>query len=232
MFATTPLRRVTRADEAYQALKQMIIRADLAPGAEFTELQAAEFVGYSRTPVREALARLRHRRLIVLLPGRRYAVAPISMGDVRDLFVVRRLVESETTRLAAGRVDVDQLRHLDAICIKAYDPSDPESVRDFLQANTEFHMTVAHASGNTRLADLLAPLLSEMERLLYLGLRASNRTNDIVHEHRRLITALETGNTTVAANEALTQLHDAEAMVIQAFVAGAFDNKPQVLALE
>ncbi len=152
MLATTPAPRVTRADEAYEVLRRMIICAELPPGAEFTELQAAELIGSGRTPVREALARLRHRRL-VLLSGRRYAVAPISVADVRDLFEVRRLLESEATRAAAGRVDADQLRRLDAVCVAAYDPRDADSVSRFLQANTEFHMTVAQASRNPRIAD-------------------------------------------------------------------------------
>lgn len=232
MLATTPVRRATRADEAYEVLRRMIICAELSPGAEFTELQAAELIGSGRTPVREALARLRHRRLIVLLSGRRYAVAPISVGDVRDLFEVRRLLESEATRAAAGRVDADQLRRLDAVCVAAYDPRDADSVSRFLQANTEFHMTVAQASRNPRIADLLAPILDEMERLLHLGLRESDRSGEIVHEHRRLIGALESGDPNAAVEETLTQLHDSQAMVVRAFVSGPSDGPARLLALE
>ncbi|KJE77125.1 GntR family transcriptional regulator [Ferrimicrobium acidiphilum] len=221
---TSPARG-SRTDDAYRVLKRMILCGELAPGAEFTERQASELVGSSRTPVREALARLRHGRLIVLLAARRYAVAPIAMGDVRHLFDVRRLIESETTRIASGRVDGEQLRRLDEICSTTYDPTDPDSIQLFLQANREFHLTVAQASGNPRLVDLLVPLLDEMERLLYLGLQHSNRAEAIVHEHRSLIAALEAGKASTAVQEINSQLDDAQEMVTQAFLTGAFDSE-------
>jgi len=224
--------KATQADVAYGVLKRMIICGDLSPGTEFTELQAAELIRFGRTPVREALARLRHRRLIVLLSGRRYTVAPVFMGDVRDLFEIRRLLESEAARLAAGRVDIDHLRRLEAACVASYEPQDPESVSAFLRANTEVHLMVAQASGNQRIADLLEPILDEMERLLHLGLRAANRASEIVHEHRRLISALEAGDGSAAMAETIAQLRDSQAMVVRAFVAGALDSRPSLRALE
>jgi len=160
----------------------------------------------------------------VLLRGRRYSIAPISITDVRNLFQVRRLLESETTRRAAGRVDVNELRQLDALCMAAYEPREPQSVRSFLAANTEFHITVARSSGNPRLVDMLEPVLTEMERLLYLGLRHSNRSSAIAHEHRRLINALAAENPDAAVTEMLRQINDSQAMVIQAFVDGAMDS--------
>jgi len=223
--------RVTLADEAYNSLKRMIINGDLPPGAEFTEVQAAEFLATGRTPVREALARLRNRRLIIVAPPRRYAVAPITVSDVRDLFEVRRLLETEATKLAAGRADGDDLRRLDAACSAAYQPQDPDSVSGFLRANTEFHLTVAKASGNRRLVELLAPILDEMERLLHLGLRGSDRSEEIIHEHRRLIGALEAGDPAGAAHEVVSQLHDAQAMVMRAFIGGALDSEVSARAV-
>jgi DNA-binding GntR family transcriptional regulator len=218
------------SDAAYQHLKRMILCGTLSPGTEFTELQAAELVGSSRTPVREALARLRHGRLIVVLAARRYAVAPIAITDVHNLFDVRRLIESETVRLAAGHVNGEQLRELDAVgSTISYDPSDPESIQTFLSTNQQFHLAVATASGNRRLVDLLIPLLDEMERLLFLGLQHSDRGAAIIHEHQALIAALEAGDTTAAVLEVQSQLDDAQTMVDQAFLTGAFDGKPTTL---
>jgi len=226
----SPQPHTSRSDAAYRHLKRMILCGALSPGTEFTELQAAELVGSSRTPVREALARLRHGRLIVLLAARRYAVAPIAIGDVHNLFDVRRLIESETVRLAAGHVDGEQLRELDTVGgTTSYDPSDPKSIQTFLRANQQFHLAVANASRNRRLVDILLPLLDEMERLLFLGLQHSDRGAAIIHEHQALIAALEAGDTTAAVLEVQSQLDDAQTMVDQAFLAGAFDNKPTIL---
>ncbi len=215
--------RASLTDEVYRHLKQLILIGELPPGTEFTELQAAEIVGSSRTPVREALARLRHGRLIVLLAARRYAVAPILLSDVKHLFAVRKLIETETTRLATGRVDASQLREFDRVCATSYNPADPGSVQSFLGANKEFHLMLAQAGGNPRLVDLLVPLLDEMDRLLYLGLRHSDRGDEILHEHRALIAALEIGDPEAAASETERQLRDAQDMVTRAFLDGAFD---------
>ena len=231
MLTGRPILSTTRADDAYLQLKRMITYGELPPGAEFTELQAAELLESGRTPVREALARLRNSRLVVMAPGRRYAVAPISLSDVRDLFGLRRLLETEAARLAAGHIDATHLRQMDAACSGTYDRRDQSSVSRFLRANSEFHLAVGRASQNARFADVLAPLLDEMERLLHLSLRASDRSGAIVHDHQRLITALEEGDAASAAAEAEAQLDKSERNTVQALIDRAFAGKIATVGL-
>lgn len=212
------------ADAAYGDLRRMIIRGTLGSGEEITETEVAGLLQCGRTPAREALARLRDRGLVIFRNSRRYTVAPITMGDVRDLFDVRLLLEVEATRRASGRANEEHLRRLDADCLATYNPENPDTISTFLHSNTDFHLTVASASGSRRLVYLLDPLLDEMERLLHLGLTSSNRGEEIVHEHRRLIDALVAGDGKAAVKEVKAQLHDAQAMVMRAITSDAHDG--------
>ncbi len=148
------------------------------------------------------------------------------MKDLQDFFALRLLLEPEATHLAAGRVDVEQLRQLDEICRAGYDPGDAESAASFLEMNTRFHETIARASGNHRLADLVAQLLYEMERLFHMGLRMRNRTEEMAHEHVTWSTLLPRAMETWPRDICIDQIQSAQAMVM----AGVFAS-PELMTV-
>lgn len=178
-----------------------------------------------KTPVREALARLVHDRLVRSIPRHGYEVAPITLRDVQDLFGLRLVVEPAATQLAAGHVDAARLRRLDELCKAGYDVDDPSSIDDFLRANDELHATIARAGGNPRLAQEIERILDESERLFRLGLMLRNRTNEMAHEHQELVNALAAGDGDAARRIATKQILESQRMVMDALVAS-----PTVLA--
>lgn len=215
---------VTAASEslsvvAHAAIQQDIIQCRLLPGAEFTENDLVDRYRLGKTPVRHALAKLAHEGMVKILPRRGYLVAPISIKDVQDIFALRLMLETEAVRLAAGRVDEEQLRRLDEICGAGYDPSDPDSAAKFLRVNTEFHVVIARASGNGRLGDILAQLLREMERIFHVGLRLRNRSDEMAHEHRDLVDALVAGDGEAAKRITADQILASQKMVMDGLLA-------------
>ncbi len=206
---------------AYSAIQRDIIRCRLAPGAEFTENVLAARYRIGKTPVRQALARLSLEGMVRILPRRGYLVAPISIKDVQDIFALRMLLETEVARLAAGRVDEKRLRRLDEICSAGYDPADPDSAADFLRVNTEFHVTIAQATGNDRLARVVSELLREMERIFHVGLRIRNRSEEMAHEHRDLVDALVAGDGEAARQIEADQIRASQRMVMDGLLASA-----------
>jgi DNA-binding GntR family transcriptional regulator len=225
MDAVSPLTAVSAppvqqrlSDIAYERIKHDIIRCALAPGEEVTEARLGVRLGLGKAPVRAALMRLSQEGLIRALPRRGYLVAPVTLRDVQDIFQFRMLLEPEAARLAAGRVQGDRLRQLDAVCRAGYVPGDRESEADFLRANRDFHVTIAEASGNARLTTTLAGLLDEMERLLHLGLALRNRTEEMQHEHKTLVDALIRGDGDAAAGIAAEQVDASRKMVMDAIL--------------
>jgi DNA-binding GntR family transcriptional regulator len=187
---------------AYERLRTDILRCVLRPGEALTEGALAERYRFGKAPIRTALTRLRHDGLIHSSPRRGWVVAPITLRDVHELFQLRLILEPQAARMAAGRIDEEQLRVLDDMVRLGYKPGDPDSQAAFLDANRQFHVKIAEATGNRRLAHSINRCLEEIGRFLHLGLAADNYGDKFQHEHRELIRALVEGD--AAAAEALT----------------------------
>jgi DNA-binding GntR family transcriptional regulator len=207
------------ADAAYGKLKRQIIRCELQPGTLVTEAMLVRRLRLGKTPVREALARLVHERLVRSIPRHGYEIAPITLSDAQALFGLRLVLEPAAAQLAAGHVDAARLRRLDVLCKAGYDVDDESSIEDFLRANYELHATIATATGNPRLAQDIERILDESERLFRLGLMLRNRTSEMAHEHRELVTALAAGDGDTARSVAGRQIVESQRMVMDALIA-------------
>lgn len=211
---------------AYGVIKEQIIRCQLAPGTRVTEARLAAELHMGKTPVREALQRLTNEGLVQVMPRHGYQVTPITLRDVQDIFGLRLILEAASARLAAGHVDAEHLRRLDLLCQAGYIPGDRESEAAFLRANTELHATVARATGNRQLAEVMVAILSRMERLFHLGLALRNRTEEMAHEHRDLVEALIVGDGDEAYRIMTEQMRASQRMVTAALL-----SSPQLLAV-
>jgi DNA-binding GntR family transcriptional regulator len=208
-------------------LKQRIIRCELEPGARVTESQLVKETGIGKTPVREALARLAQEDLVRSIPRHGYEVTPPTLRQVQELFGLRLIVEPAAVQLAAGKVDAADLRRLDELCHVGYAIDDPAGAASFLRANHEFHATVAAASGNRRLTQVVERLLDESDRVYHLGLRLRSRQEEMRHRHDELVDALVAGDGEAARRLAVEQILAAQRMVLDALL-----SSPSVLAAE
>jgi DNA-binding GntR family transcriptional regulator len=191
-------------DRAYQQIKSDIVRCILRPGSEVSETRLCERYDLGKAPIRNALARLRHQGLVSSRARRGYIVAPITVRAVRELFRVRLVLEPEAARLAAGRVDGDLLLALEAEVARGYTPGDHDSERRWYEANRRFHMAIAEAAGNDRLAVLINELLDDMLRVLYLSSPYTAHDSPIKLDRRELIRALVSGD----AEESARVMHE------------------------
>ncbi|MFN6955273.1 MAG: GntR family transcriptional regulator [Acetobacteraceae bacterium] len=208
-------------EQATALLRREILTASLAPGETLSEAQAAERLGLGKAPVRAALARLADEGLIQAMPRRGWVVALVTIRDIHEVFDLRLLLEPEAARRAAGRVDADALRRLDAVCAAGYRPEDADSALGFLDANRAFHVAVADLSGNGRLARQIGRLLDESTRMLVLGLKRRDRTGEMAHEHAALIEALALGRADAAAALMHEQVAASRAMVLDALTSAS-----------
>src|ERR671932_262027 len=182
------------ARRAYEALKQDILTCELAPGTQIFEGELAARYGTSKTPVREALSWLGQEGLVQVLPRRGYLVAPVTLRDVQEVFQLRLLLETAAAELAAEHVSEEGLRQLKALVGVRYTYRDRASYARFLRANREFHVAVAEASGNGRMAAFVSRLLEDMERILHLGLDLRDSADEMAAEHGELVDALLKGD--------------------------------------
>lgn len=220
MFLMTPVEApASLSDQAVETLRRDILTTRLVPGETLSEATTAQRLGLGKAPVRAALARLAEEGLVQALPRRGWVVSLVTIRDIHEVFDLRLLLEPEAARRAAGRVDAEALRRLDAVCAEGYRPEEPDSAAAFLEANRAFHVAVADLSGNGRLARQIGRLLDESTRMLVLGLRRRDRSGEMAHEHLALIEALALGRAEAAGVLMHEQVAESRAMVLAALTA-------------
>jgi DNA-binding GntR family transcriptional regulator len=207
------------ADEALRVVTDLVLRLRLAPGSTVTEAELAASHGLSRSHVREALARLRREGLVESLPRAGYRIQPLTVGDARDLFGLRTLLEGEAAALAARRAsDLEHLRELDRLSHVAFDPSSDASIAEFLTRNGEFHLAVSKVGGNARLHAALAHCIDHLRRFMHLGLAQGAGGEADTDGHLELLEAIRRQDADAARCLAVSHAQASHRMVLEALL--------------
>jgi DNA-binding GntR family transcriptional regulator len=218
---------VSSAQDAYEILRRAFVLCEIAPGSWVTEVSLAEKYSLGRAAVRAALARLSHQEWIEASARKGYLVRPLTLKDIRDLFGVRTLLEPAAAEMAAKYATETELAEIARLARAAkYKEFDYESIRQFLDTNTRFHIVVATASRNRKLVRMLAEVLDESDRMFHFSLMMKNYSLEMFHKHTALVDALCSRDSTAARAAELEQLKNAEQMVVDAFLVEnpIFDN--------
>jgi DNA-binding GntR family transcriptional regulator len=154
----------TLSDQAYQALREDITTGLLKPGQKLTERALAERLGVSPTPVREALQRLEHERLIERDSVRAIRVAEPSIARLYELALIEAALRGAAARLAADRATAADISRLVADCDEAEalvdqtraDAWSEARIREVLQVTRGFHQRVNEAAHSVTLIDMIA----------------------------------------------------------------------------
>jgi DNA-binding GntR family transcriptional regulator len=180
------------ADRVYSALREQILAGDLEPESRLHQEGISAELGVSRTPVREALARLAADGLVELLPQRGARVAAIRTHDMEAAYVARLGFEPLAARLAASRGEARALRK--ALSAKGY------------RASRAFHLALAGASGNPFLIDFANAVWAGRIGLhVYAREMSADQLALDAAEHEAIIEAIEAGDEDTA--ERLTREH-------------------------
>lgn len=192
MDAVEPLRKRNKSltDQAYEQLRRRILTGDMAPGREMSELELADELSMSKTPVREALARLGIEGLVEAFPRRGYRVTPVTVKDMNDLFMVRAMLEGTAGALAAINLTDADLAHLDSLADTSYVRGEQASLATFVKANEDFHSAIARASRNPRLYGLVVSHLEECGRYFYMGAQLRDVNPETTNDHHRIVAVL------------------------------------------
>ncbi len=182
------------AQQAYNAIKKDILMCKLDPGSQIAQAQLAEQYSFSVTPVREALKRLESEGFVHSVPRLGYIISPITVKGVEEVYEVRSILETSAVRLAIQRASDEQIAHICERANFAYTFKDPESYLRFLDMNIQFHVSIALASGNKKLAEMVSNTLNEMTRIFNLGLDLRDSAEEMRHEHLALAQVVSVRN--------------------------------------
>jgi DNA-binding GntR family transcriptional regulator len=208
--------RTLLRDQAYVRLRDAILDGTLEPGEQLKDAEIAEWLGLSRTPIREALARLEEYGLVETAPNRYTRVTPLSAGDARDAFTVVAALHSLAASLGAPRVEESELATMRkanedfAAALRAND------VDRALAADDRFHAVLVQASANREIARSLERLMPKVRRLerARFGSLAGRRS---VQGHDQIIALCASGEAEAAAQAVREQWLALGALIDQTF---------------
>ncbi|EMY35843.1 GntR family transcriptional regulator [Arthrobacter crystallopoietes BAB-32] len=146
---------MTKADEAYTTLAEMIETARLKPGDFWTEAGLVEELGMGRTPLREAIQRLDRDHLVRIRPGRGIEIPSISVDDQLRRLEVRRSMESLAVTLACARATDRELAAIGELTEQLHGL---DEVEPYLAVVRETHVLLSAAAHNEYLSDTMTPL--------------------------------------------------------------------------
>jgi DNA-binding GntR family transcriptional regulator len=179
----------TARARVYANLREAIVRADLAPGRQLSENELAASLGVSRTPVREALVRLRDDRLVQIVPQLGTFVSPISTRAVADAQFVREALECAAVRVAAPRVTADELDALELNLTAQERARDSADFDAFYVLDDQFHQAICDLSGRS-IWNIIQRAKGHLNRIRRLSLPMPAYLAEMITEHREIVSRL------------------------------------------
>ena len=179
-----------------QALTKAILEHRLQPGSKLAEQKLADHFGVSRTLVRQALLQLSQHQLVTLEPARGAFVAAPSVAEAKQVFAVRRMLESEMVRAFVQQVTPPKIKALKEHLAQEKLAVQREDAPGRTELLGNFHVRIAELMGNDVLGQLLSQLIARcaLITLMYQSSRAAEHSSE---EHVEIVKAL------AARNEAL-----------------------------
>jgi DNA-binding GntR family transcriptional regulator len=188
-----PFRRPMTAQEAVLVeLRRLILAGELPPGAPVRQDAIATSLGVSRVPVREALKILEGEGQVVYHPHRGYFITELTMRDVREIYRVRDLLESEAIREGVPKLEEGALGRMRA-ALETMEAGDAEEVARMSKANTTFHMTLLAACDMPHLLKHIRLLREATDAYRSLYYLTDHAIESVRVEHRAIYEAARAG---------------------------------------
>ncbi len=206
-----PLREIV-----FETLREAILSGQLKAGERLMEVQLAEEMGVSRTPVREAIRKLELEGLVVMVPRKGAYVAGISTKDITEVFEIRSALESLAAALACERITEEELEELERLLVQVAECAEKNDLETLIQVDTRFHNVLYRASRNERLAQIINNLGDQIQRFRTTSLATPGRMKEALEEHKALVEAITARDVELARRLAEEHIENAENRLMEA----------------
>ncbi len=185
-------RRRSVPRQVYELLREKILTVQLEPGESINERWLADWLGVSRTPIREAINRLSANGLIAIVPNVGTSVSLINVGKVEEFNLIRTSLETMIIRRAAERFDDNaDLLLRDLIGRQIATLETPDLIENIV-VDTKFHRAIAGISGLSATWAILQHAMDEILRVRHLSVRLRRPLREPIDEHLAILAALRT----------------------------------------
>ena len=181
-------------DVVFNTLRKAILRGELKPGERLMEIQLANKLGVSRTPIREAIRKLELEGLVLMIPRKGAEVAQITEKNMQDVLEVRKALEELSVQLACERITPEQVEEMKLAAEEFRKVLKSGDVTKIAEADVKFHDVIFAATNNQRLVTLLNNLREQMYRFRVEYLKQKECYPQLLEEHDKLIALISGGN--------------------------------------
>ena len=192
-----PLREIV-----YEQLKMQILTGHITPGTRMMEVDLADEMGVSRTPVREAIRKLEKEGLVTIEPRRGAYASDISIKDMVDTLEVREDLESLSAYLAAQRMTEEQVEELSKVTEGYSEAIKNGDTENMIHYDEMFHKCIVAGSGNKTLMQISETVQELTLRFRYMYYDDFTRYGSMPNEHMHIVEAIREGNATAARSAA------------------------------
>jgi GntR family transcriptional regulator, rspAB operon transcriptional repressor len=177
--------------QVYEVLREKILTLQLKPGESINERWLAEWLGVSRTPIREAINRLSANSLIAIVPNVGTSVSLINVGKVREFNFIRTSLESLIVRHAAERFDDQSNLVLQDLIDRQIATLETPDLIENIAVDTEFHHAIARTSGLNATWAILQHVMDEILRVRHLAVQKHDARREPIDAHMLILDALK-----------------------------------------
>lgn len=210
------------ADRAYVRLRDQIITTELPPGTLLQEAELMLRIGIGRTPVREALQRLRQDGFVTVIPRRGTLVTEINITDLAAIYEIRSHLESWEAGLAAERATAADRIEASELADELRALTERDGFEALLALDRRVHRFVYRCGRNAFLAETIDRYHNLSLRILYVAMARypalTPRLQDVVQDQLKLLEAIVRGEAVKAQEVAAAHVHDFEAAFREAIL--------------
>lgn len=201
-------------DVVFNTLRQAILRGELKPGERLMEIQLANKLGVSRTPIREAIRKLELEGLVLMIPRKGAEVAEITEKSLKDVLEIRRALEDLAVRLACEKITKEELKELKKAGDEFKKVLKSQDITEVAEADVRFHDVIYMATDNPKLIQLLNNFREQMYRYRVEYLKKDEVRPQLLAEHDEIIKYITEGNQEEASNVVCRHIEN-QALTVQ-----------------
>lgn len=187
--------------QAYSILKETIVHCEYAPGSMLNEAQLASELGFSRTPIREAISILEMEGFLHIIPKKGILVADILLNDVVQIFQARMEIEPITLKLAGPHIPEEKLHEW----IHSFH-SDTSSVEQGYQLDTAMHLGIISYCNNSYIIEMMQKVFDKNTRIIVSSTENKAHIEEAKREHLEILNCMLAQDFDLAASKMRTHV--------------------------
>lgn len=204
-----PLREIV-----YEELRELILTGKIKPGTRMMEIELAEDMGVSRTPIREAIRKLEKEGLVTIEPRKGAYASEVSIKDMVEILEVRGNLDGLAAYYATERMTDVEKKEL-FMTKKAFEQAVADGdMAEMIRNDTKFHTLIVEASRNKHLISMVEQLQELVLRFRYIYYKDFKRAEEMPAEHKLVYYAIIEGDCEKARLEAFNHIDRLKEMIL------------------